>query len=166
VTKPAADQWPPNHGLPKKNRYKKARGLKWGETPFDDLTRGELLRLVQAYHSAVVSSQSVMAMQAQMAPSGYWSGIGSGGRALAKCNELMKLAGERDPDPASENIYRSFFRSADVLLFPHLKEDKFNNWGVNDKGEMCAPYRAEEGYRAIEWRDVLPVPSVPNGDCQ
>ena len=86
----------------------------------------------------------------------YWSIGGSGGRALAKCNALLHLAGERDPDPASEKIYRQFFRIADVLLFPHLKDDRFSNWGVNDKGEMCAPFRVEEGYRAIEWRDVLP----------
>jgi hypothetical protein len=154
----ADEQWPPNHGLPAKKRFKKARSLKWGETPFDDMTRGELLRLVQAYHSAVVASQSAMSMVATAAPSGYWMAGGSGGRALAKCNVLMHLAGERDPDPASENIYRSFFRSADVLLFPHLKDERFSNWGVNDKGDMVAPYKEEDGFRAIEWRDVLPQP--------
>jgi hypothetical protein len=155
----ADEQWPPNHGIPTKKRFKRARSLKWGETPFDDLNRGELLRLVQAYHSAVVSSQSVMAIQAEMSgASRYWMADGSGGRALAKCNELMKLAGERDPDPSGEKIYRQFFRTADVLLFPHLKDDRFSNWGINEKGEMCAPFKPEEGYRPIEWRDVLPLP--------
>ncbi len=150
------EQWPPNSGLPEKKRFKKATKLKWGETPFDDLSQAELLRLVQAYHSATVAAQSVMAMQAEISPSRYWALDGSGGRALAKCNELMKLAGERDHDPASETIYRSFFRTADVLLFPHLRDTEFGNWGVNDKGEMRAPFKPEEGYRAIEWRDVLP----------
>lgn len=152
----ADEQWPPDSGVPDKKRFKKPTKLKWGETPFDDLTRAELLRLVQAYHSAVVSSQSVMAIQAQVEPSAYWALNGSGGRAIAKCNELMKLAGERDPDPASENIYRSFFRAADVLLFPHLKNDTFSNWGVNAEGEMVAPFKPQDGYRPIEWRDVLP----------
>lgn len=154
------EQWPPASGLPAKSRFKKASKLKWGETPFDDLSRAELLRLVQAYHSATVSAQSVMRMQAELAPSPYWMHGGSGGRALGKCNVLMKLSGERDADPASENIYRSFFRTADTLLFPHLKDDRFNNWGVNEKGVMVAPFKAEEGYRAIEWRDVLPIPTA------
>jgi hypothetical protein len=155
----ADEQWPPNSGVPEKKRFKRASKLKWGETPFDDLSRAELLRLVQAYHSAVVSAQSVIAMHAEGTPSPYWNANGSGGRALAKANELMKLAGERDPDPASEKIYRSFFRTADVLLFPHLRYERFNNWGVNDKGEMCAPFKPEEGFRQIEWRDVLPITS-------
>ncbi len=150
------DVWPPNHGVPDKRRFKKAISLKWGETPFDNLSRGELLRLVQAYHSAVVSAQSVMQIQAEQSASAYWMFSGSGGRALTKGNALMRLAGEQDRDPAGEKIYRSFFRTADVLLFPHLRDDKFSDWGINDKGEMCAPHRSEEGFRPIEWRDVLP----------
>lgn len=156
----ADEQWPPNSGVPEKKRFKKARKLEWGETPFDDLSRAELLRLVQAYHSAAVAARSVMATMAEMAPQPYWGPDGSGGRALAKANHLMQLAGEQDPDPASEKIYRSFFRTADPLLFPYLKEvDKWSNWGVNEQGVMCAPMRNEPGWRPLEWRDVLPVRS-------
>lgn len=156
------EQWPPNSGVPDKKRFKKARKLEWGETPFDDLSRAELLRLVQAYHSATVAARSVMATMAEMTPSSYWGTEGSGGRALAKANHLMRLAGEDDPDPASEKIYRSFFRAADTLLFPYLKEvDKWSDWGINEQGEMCAPRRQEEGWRAIEWRDVVPLPRSP-----
>lgn len=147
------EQWPPNSGVPEKKRFKKARRLKWGETPFDDLTRAELLRLVQAYHSAAVSAGSVLSMAKESDPYSPFTG----GAALAKIDHLLTLAGENDPDPASENIYRSFFRSANPLLFPYLKAQRFYNWGINDKGEMCAPYRAEEGFRPIEWRDVLPT---------
>jgi hypothetical protein len=39
--------WPPASGLPSRDRMKPAESLRWGETPFDDLTRAELLRLVQ-----------------------------------------------------------------------------------------------------------------------
>lgn len=152
------EQWPPNSGVPDKKRFKKARKLEWGETPFDDLTRPELLRLVQAYHSATVAAHSVMAIQAEMAPQPYWADEGSGGRALRKAKHLLTLAGENDSDPAGEKIYRSFFRTANPLLFPYLKEvDKWDDWGINDKGEMCAPRRDEPGWRPIEWRDVLPV---------
>lgn len=150
------EQWPPNSGVPSKKRFKKATKLKWGETPFDDLSRAELLRLVQAYHLAAVAAQSAMAITAQAQPSGFWGGNGSGGRALLKLNHLLTLAGENDPDPAGEKIYRSFFRSAAVLLFPHLREDTFSNWGINKDGEMVAPFKPDEGYRPIEWRDVLP----------
>ena len=152
----ADEQWPPNSGVPEKKRFKKASKLKWGETPFDDLTRAELLRLVQAYHSAATAARSALLMLAEREPSEYWSIEGTGGRALAKVNVLSKLAGEDDPDPASEKIYRSFFRSADVLLFPHLKDTRWGNWGINADGEMVAPFKPEEGYRQIEWRDVLP----------
>lgn len=150
------EQWPPNSGVPSRARFKKARSLKWGETPFDDLSRGELLRLVQAYHSAMLAARSVMLIQAESAPSAYWSFQGTGGRALAKANELARLVGNDKADAASEAIYRSFFRTADVLLFPYLRDDRFSDWGVNDQGEMVAPHRGQDGYRPIEWRDVLP----------
>lgn len=155
----AKEQWPPNSGVPKKRRFKKAKSLKWGETPFDDLTRAELLRLVQAYHSALVATDSTLHMCSfNNENSPFWGPEGTGGRALAKSGYLLALAGQDDPDPASENIYRMFFRTADVLLFPHLREsaDGFSNWGINDKGEMVAPIRDEPGWRPIEWRDVLP----------
>lgn len=151
------EQWPPNSGVPDKRRFKPARKLKWGETPFDDLSRAELLRLVQAYHAATVSANSIMRIQAEAQPGhGYWSSEGSGGRALLMSNHLMQLAGENDPDPASENIYRSFFRSALVLLFPYMRNDRWGDWGINADGEMIAPHKGREGYRPIEWRDVLP----------
>lgn len=151
------DQWPPNSGVPEKKRFKKARNLKWGETPFDDLTRAELLRLVQAYHCATVATSSALHMMKHHDPdSPYWSPEGTGGSALERADYLLTLAGENDPDPASEKIYRSFFRTAVILLFPFLRERRFHNWGVNEKGEMCAPYRAQDGFRPIEWRDVLP----------
>lgn len=151
-----SETWPPPSGVPAKSRFKKARKLKWGETPFDDLTRAELLRLVQAYHYALQSARSVMAMRASYEPSIYWSSQGSGGKALLKANHLMDLCGDGKADEASEKIYRSFFRTAGPLLFPHMKDDKFYDWGVNDKGEMIAPCPTEGGYRPIEWRDVCP----------
>jgi hypothetical protein len=155
----ADEQWPPNSGVPEKKRFKKSRGLKWGETPFDDLTRAELLRLVQAYHSALIATDSTLHMCSfNNEQSPFWGPGGTGGRALAKSSYLLALAGQDDPEPASEKIYRMFFRTADVLLFPHLRNapNRFGDWGVNDKGEMRAPHKAEEGYRPIEWRDMLP----------
>lgn len=150
------EQWPPAHGLPAANRFKRLKRFSWGETPFDDLSRGELLRLAQAYHSALVAARSVMAMHATDNPSLYWTIEGVGGRALAKANYLMKLSREDSSDQERENIYRSFFRTADTLLFPHKRQDKFHDWGVNAKGEMIAPQAGQQGFRPIKWADVLP----------
>jgi hypothetical protein len=151
------EHWPPRRGLPGKKRFKKGRSLKWGETPFDDLNRAELLRLVQAYHSAMIAARSVMALSMGPSPSTFWGPEGSGGRAMAKANHLIALVGDGGGNEASEKIYRSFFRSADVLLFPFLKDDKWNDWGINAKGEMIAPFRGEsEGFRRIKWADVCP----------
>jgi hypothetical protein len=155
-TEKMTDQWPPASGVPAKIRFKKARSLKWGETPFDDLTRAELLRLVQAYHLATVTARGVMMMHAEVHPSLYWAD-GHGGRALSKINYLVSLAGECDGEGASEMIYRSFFRTANVLLFPHLRFSEFSDWGIDDKGQMLAPHSGVEGYRRIEWRDMTPM---------
>lgn len=151
------EQWPPAHGLPAKGRFKKLKRFSWGESPFDDLTRGELLRLVQAYHSATVSSRSVLKMHANDAETGFWGPEGTGGRALQKANYLMALSREDSTDQERENIYRSFFRTADTLLFPYKKSDKFSDWGVNEDGEMVAPHSGKDGYRPIEWKDILPI---------
>lgn len=157
---PKKEQWPPTSGVPGRRRFKRGRSLQWGESPFDDLTRAELLRLVQAYHSALTATRSVLLMHAQESP--FWSFEGVGGRALAKANHLMALVGDGRGNEDSEKIYRSFFRTAEVLLFPYLRNDRFGDWGVNKKGEMVAPHKREEGYRAIRWSDVVPVP--PSGD--
>lgn len=155
----ADDQWPPASGLPARSRMKPAKSLEWGETPFDDLTRAELLRLVQAYHMALGSTSSCLRMAQALNPtSPYWGHDGSGGLALARAEILMKLAGDGGADQGSERIYRSFFRVAEPLLFPTIPDrDGFSRWGVNDKGEWCAPYDPARGYRKVEWRDLLPV---------
>lgn len=153
------EQWPPHSGVPSKSRFKKAKTLRWGETPFDNLTRAELLRLVQAYHSALTSARSIMLMAKARAPDHpFYGKDGSAGRALAKAEYLFVLCGDGGANKASEEIYRSFFRTADVLMFPYLRGDDFSDWGINDKGEMVAPFRGEDSdYRRIEWPDVCPL---------
>ncbi len=160
------EQWPPNHGIPAKTRYKKAKSLRWGETPFDDLTRGELLRLVQAYHAAAVGANSVIYQVSYGQDNHpYWSKDGRGGRAKARLEYLITRAGDGGADAGSENIYRKFFRSAYGLLFPGIK-DEYYSWGIDDvSGEMVAPYKPGETspfdgkrkLRAIKWRDLLPT---------
>lgn len=42
--------------------------LKWGETPWDKLSREELLRTVQRYHSALSSLDSCLSMSRATSP--------------------------------------------------------------------------------------------------
>lgn len=152
--------WPPLHGPPDKKRFKKAKDLKWGETPFDDLTRGELLRLVQAYHMALTSADSVLHQlmpYSREASGPFWSKDGSAGKAIDRMDALKLLMGDGGSDTDRENIYRQFFRTAFVLLFPDQARD-FDLWGVNEKGEMCAPNPGlDRGYHPISWRDLHPL---------
>lgn len=124
------EQWPPESGLPSKRRFKKAKDLRWGETPFDTLTRAELLRLVQAYHMALTSTRGCLKMAEALQPgSPYWGSDGSGGRALKKADALMSLCGDGGMNAASERIYRMFFRSAEPLLFG-AEPGSFDDWCI------------------------------------
>lgn len=155
-------QWPPASGLPDKKRFKKAHTLKWGETPFDTLDRAELLRLVQAYHMALGATSSCLKMQRSANPESlYWGPEGSGGGALKKADHLMALCGAAGTDQAREKIYRSFFRTAECLLFG-AAPGSFDDWGIKiGSDEMIAPCRDDPAYRRIEWRDMLP-PLTPS----
>lgn len=101
--------------------------LEWGETPWDNLTREELLREVQRYHSAHASAYGVMRQLAMGSPHPFWS-EGPGAKAMAKAEQVReRLAGFN-----SELVYRSFFRYADDLLFEGLGD----NWRACDTCEV------------------------------
>jgi hypothetical protein len=153
--------WPPASGLPSRDRMKPAEGLQWGETPFDDLTRAELLRLVQAYHLALVSAGDALRQLCLQDPiSPFWGADGQGGRALARGDTLKALV-DGESQEARDRIYRQFYRAAAGLLFPTLP-DPFHDWGVNGKGEWCAPSPGPDwGYRPVEWQDLLPGRGEP-----
>src|ERR1041384_8670813 len=68
--------------------------LQWGETPFDKLSREEMLMLLCKFYSALNSTRSVLstseAMQMQVeAKHPFWGPDGVGGRALAKANPAL-----------------------------------------------------------------------------
>jgi hypothetical protein len=160
-----AEQWPPARGLPGQRRYKRASQLNWGETPFDDLDRAELLRLVQAYHAAAVSARGVLHLvKIKEEDNPFWGRSGSGGRALAGLEYLIFRSGDGKANGASEKIYRSFFRQAYGLLFPAIAEAE-DLWGIDDTtGHMFAPFKpgerakfgGEGKLRALKWSDLLP----------
>lgn len=140
--------------------------LKWGQTPWDKLSREELLRTVQRYHSALSSLDSCMSMSRAMQPESlYWGKTGSGGRALAKSGAILDDIHGRF---FAEDIYRSFFRYADDLLFP-AAADEFGPWGICLQGHMWAPFRDGEvcsiltckgPMRRLQWSDLSPSKDV------
>lgn len=91
------------------------RYLEWGQTPFDDLSREELLRQCQRLYSATLSLTSTL-LQARHGNerSPYWGPGGSGALALEKGEQALPAA---RGDFGGETIYRAFFRYADDLLF-------------------------------------------------
>jgi len=149
--------WPPPHGLPPRERFIPAKDLRWGQTPFDNLSRGELLRLVQAYHAAAVSARSVIFMLSAGRLHAFWSPDGAGGRAQNQLTYLLQLAGDVGVGEDAARIYRCFFRTARGLLFePVARPD--DRWVITEKGEMWCPGPAPDGSpcRPVEWRDLLP----------
>jgi hypothetical protein len=155
------EPWPPASGLPARDRMKPAESLRWGETPFDDLSRAELLRLVQAYHLALVSADGALRQVRLQDPANpFWEADGQGGRALARADTLKTLVDGENAE-ARMHIDRQFYRAAAGLLFPMLA-DPFHDWGVNGQGEWCAPNPGSDwGYRPVEWQDLLPESGEP-----
>ena len=134
----------------------------WGETPFDDMDREELLRTAQRLWSGMVSARSCLRVfRAIDESSPYWCPQGAGGRALAKMDEVHEALSP--DDEASESIYRSFFRYADDLLFENATLS--SGWMICDKGHMIARISGppltdctmcKRPMRPIEWRDLSP----------
>jgi len=157
--------------------------LKWGETPFDRLSREEMRTLLCRFYSALNSTRGVLhaaellQMQAE-AKSPYWGPDGLGGRALAKAHQALnpvhaEFGGE-------EAVWRAFFRVADDLLFDSSKYRIGSNWavcpkcgvmiggtpdGISPAGTACAGTRRSGGcsgtLRKIEWSDLEPKREAP-----
>ena len=89
--------------------------LEWGQTPWDSMSKEDLIREVQRMYSAVGSLESCLSMQKSVCPeSPYWGAGGAGGRALSKADQVQQSV-EKTYD--RDDLYRSFYRYADDLLF-------------------------------------------------
>lgn len=130
--------------------------MRFGETPWDEMSRDGLLRLVQKQHSALITCASILHMSRAINPdSTFWtSAQGTGFQALAKADSCLS-------DTDHEEIYRMFFRYADDLLFsPALG----GNWMVCPEGHFIgsydvAPYICSIHHvavRPLEWSDLSP----------
>jgi len=136
--------------------------LRWGETPWDDLSREELLREVQRMYAAVNAMYSALAIVSHGDVSGYWGPDGSGGRAL----EMGRQIEEPLRDRYGDTMFRAFFRYAIDLLFECRPGFRIGyGWVVCPVcGQLSGDY---EGGSHIGKRcaDLLPRPGPTGGLC-
>lgn len=147
---------------------KDPRELDFGETPWDDLPREELLRIVQRQFAALQEAQGLIRVS-RMAAHPFWQPSGSGGKVLA-----MVEACTRDVEATQEGrerVYRQFFRYAVDLLFadvPHVGA----RWMICDGCKLMMARRLDGStpecvdcgsgghqLRPITWADLRPQPS-------
>jgi hypothetical protein len=122
------------------------RRLNWGETPWDHLSRDELLREVQRLYSALKSAQSEVRCSRLANPhSPYWTDPqGFGARVLAKVEMAIQKSEAAKCD--SDDVYRQFFRYAVDLLF--TPEIGFGWWICDVCGTMMgAPHEGQDRTR-------------------
>ena len=147
--------------------------LLWGETPFDHLSKEESLLLLQKMYSALVSAESVLSLISYNQTSAFWGPEGSGRHSIEKIKSIL------NPIHAGfdrENIYRSFFRYANDLLFPELaaighvgfgwsvcsicgKMVGTSYSGKSANGKPCkeiVPTDCEGVFRPLTWDDLKP----------
>ena len=149
--------YPPAAGLPAQGRMIPPDELATGQTPFDALDRGELLRLVQGYHQAAMTARAVLqVLRHPHAEDGFWRQGGLGHEALTRNDVLVRLARDGNADDDASAIYHAFFRMAGGLLFP-TAHGVYDRWGVNDAGEWRAPDPGpDRGFRPATWHDLIP----------
>ena len=101
--------------------------LAWGETPWDDMSKEELLRTVQQMYSALNAAQSVLYQVSYGQVGGYWGKSGSGGTSREKVRQIIESIHK---EYSQEDIYRCFFRYADDLLFDSTNYKIGSQWVV------------------------------------
>jgi hypothetical protein len=143
--------------------------LEWGETPWDRMSREELVRSAAKLYIALLSARTVLRFGkiADEERSGgtlspFWKNSGLGGETLRHAEEATEIAGFE-----AEDIYRAFSRYGADLLF----EDGGFGWRVCPAGHMlgrspdgpttvCTLCGAET--RPIVWADL----SRPRADAE
>lgn len=160
----------------------KTTELAWGCTPWDGMTREEMLREIERMYSALTSLYSMVSqtraidLEYHGRNEIYWSTEGAGGGAYEKARQIMEpLRGKYE-----DEIYRSFFRYADDLLFQRNGYRMIgHNWDVCDTcgvmygesvsgesqtGRRCADIGWRKNcpgtMRKLQWADLAPKPDA------
>lgn len=148
--------------------------LKWGETPFDKMSREELLLEVKRMYSALLSVSSEFRSCSYSIINPYYFGkTGSGGCALEKARQVLDPIHEKYKDGSGE-LYGAFFRYAEDLLFDQSTGYRIGSgWAVctvcgvmlseNGSGESMIGLPCRMGrkdcsgiFRALSWEDLAP----------
>jgi hypothetical protein len=146
-----------------------------GETPFDTMSREDLMRAAQRLYSAACSAGSALRMLKLHSTSPYWGKGGTGGEAIEKCEQAVIAS---LGDYTNSDVYGSFYRYADDLLFEGLGA----GWAICPEcgtmlgrsseqeslfGKACAdvPGLGKRGckgvFRALAWEDLTSVKEKP-----
>lgn len=151
----------------------KKKSLEWGQTPWDDMSKDELLHEVWRMYSAMRSLYSVLKMhEVDNKNHPYFSKSGVGGNAIEKGRQILEPLFNQYENGESD-IYRSFFRYADDLLFDTSTGYTMvgSGWnvcpkcgtmigtnpnGTNPTGTPCQFCKEEPRgvYRLLTWEDL------------
>lgn len=145
-----------------------SRKLGWGETPWDDMPREQLLREVQRMYSALISARgSLINGQRFDSENPYWKRGGCGGEAVEMVEQALSPYKGDHQGNGYEPAYDTFFRYANDLLFDGCG----SNWMVCDNGDMVGSYtgkqhtvcelcrargKGEVPMRPLQWSDLDP----------
>lgn len=154
------------------------RDLQWGETPWDSLSRDELLHELRRTYAALYATHSVLVLNRHRdsADAPYWQPGGTGARALEMARQVIDDVAPTDQQ--REALFRSFYRYAHDLLFtdPAGQYQISSVWNVcpicgqmqngrwTDRvGKACARpldrdanQRCAGILRRLEWADLQP----------
>jgi hypothetical protein len=138
---------------------KEPKKLEWGESPFDNMTRDELIRHCQRLYMANERLQDVANLfRANDTENPFWKS-GRGARAVEmgkQAVDLVKVGFD------AESLHRNFFRFAADLLF----EDRpgleiHSRWVACPKcGHVLVPAKESLRFDGVECKEV-----VPNTTC-
>lgn len=112
-------------GTPLRPRLKPTREIVHGVTPFDDLDRETLIRLLCAHHVALCSAKSAMDIgadvEARTRSGGFWTAK-LARMARARADYLVEMVRGRS-DERRQAVHRSFMRYVGELAFPPSEPD-------------------------------------------
>lgn len=147
--------------------------LEWGQTPWDNMTREELLREVWRMWVALTSVAPILEGDEQRSMGHpFWGKDGCGGRAMEQARQVIEPIAEVYD---TENLYRAFFRYAPDLLFQQRGVRLGFGWaicpvcgdmygrradGVEAAGTRCDAHGLRPNcpgvLRPITWADLRP----------
>lgn len=138
--------------------------IRWGETPWDNMTEEQLRREVQRMYSALLSVTTAFAVdRVEMEP--YWGPEGVGGRALEKARQVIEPI---EQAYGAEALFRCFYRYADDLLFDSSRARIGSGWAVcpicgamrgrrpSAARQPCDQPGCNGTLRLLTWEDLKP----------